>query len=69
MDCDTDGNVVALVLVLLYVVIRNNDLGGVLRVVLGIALGILLADQVASSVFKPLVERWRPTNDPSFMYM
>lgn len=58
-----------LVLVLLYVVIRNNDLGGVLRVVLGIALSILLADQVASSIFKPLVERWRPTNDPSFMYM
>lgn len=57
-----------LLIVLLYVVIKNNNLGGVLRVVLGIALAILIADQVASSIFKPLVERWRPSNNPEFMY-
>lgn len=58
-----------LILVLLYMVIKNNDLSGVFRVVIGIALCILLADQVASSIFKPLVARWRPTNDPNIMYM
>ena len=58
-----------LILVFLYIVIKNNDLSGVFRVVAGIALCILLADQVASSVFKPLVARWRPTNDPIIMYM
>lgn len=54
--------------VLLYVLIRNNELRGVVAAVAGIALCVLLADQVASSVFKPLVERWRPSNDPYIMY-
>lgn len=55
-------------LLLLYVLIRNNDLRGVCLAVAGIALCILLADQVASSLFKPLVARWRPSNDPYIMY-
>lgn len=58
-----------LAVVLLYVVIRNNELGGALRIIIGIALSILVADQVASSVFKPLVARFRPTNDPQIMYL
>ncbi len=58
-----------LAVVLLYVIIRNNEIGGVWRMVLGIALSILVADQVASSVFKPLVARFRPANDPAIMYL
>ena len=58
-----------LAVVLLYVVIRNNELGGALRIIIGIALSILVADQVASSLFKPLVARFRPTNDPQIMYL
>ncbi len=58
-----------LALVLLYVVIRTNDLRGILYFVLGVALSILLADQVASSVFKPLVARWRPSHNPEIMYL
>lgn len=58
-----------LAVVLLYVVIKNNDIMGVVRIVVGIALSILIADQVASSIFKPMVARWRPTNDPSIMYL
>lgn len=58
-----------LALVLLYVVIRNNELGGACRLIVGIALSVLIADQVASSVFKPLVARYRPTNDPQIMYL
>lgn len=57
-----------LLLVLLYIIVRNNDLRGIFGIVLCLALCILLADQVASTVFKPLVGRFRPTNDPSLMY-
>ena len=58
-----------LAIVLLYVVIQANDLRGILRIIICISLCIALADQVASSVFKPLVARWRPTHDPYIMYM
>lgn len=54
--------------VLLYVIIRNNTLRGVLTTVLGIALCITLADQLASGICKPLFERFRPTQDPFLMY-
>lgn len=57
-----------LVLVLLYITIKDNDLNGVCRLVIGVVLCIIFADQMASSVFKPLVARWRPTNDPFIMY-
>jgi len=53
---------------LMYVIIRNNELSGVVVTLLGLALCILVADQVASTVFKPLAARYRPTNDPFLMY-
>lgn len=55
--------------VLLYVLIRNNTLRGVVATVLGLAFCILVADQVASGVCKPLFARFRPTNDPMLMYV
>ena len=54
--------------VLIYVVIRNNDLRAVGTIVLAIALSILIADQGASSICKPLFGRLRPTHEPSIMY-
>ena len=51
-------------LVLIYVIVRNNSLSGMATVILSIGLCILLADQVASTICKPLVARFRPTNDP-----
>lgn len=59
---------IPLMLVLLYVVIQGNDLRGLFYIVIGGALCILLADQVASTLFKPWVARWRPTHDPYIMY-
>lgn len=56
-------------ILLLYVIIKNNEMPGILLSVLGVALCILIADQVASSWFKPMVARFRPTNDPSLMYL
>lgn len=58
-----------LALVLLYVVIRNNDFPGIFLTVCSVACCILVADQVASSVFKPLVMRFRPTHDPELMFL
>lgn len=58
-----------LILLLLYLIIRNNDLFGILGTVLALSLCILIADQVASSIFKPLVCRFRPTQDPHIMYL
>lgn len=60
---------IPLAILLLYVIIRNNDLRAVVSIILGIALCILVADQVASGIFKPLVARYRPTQDPQLMYM
>ena len=54
--------------VLLYVLIRNNNLRAVGTILLAIALSILLADQGASSVCKPRFGRLRPTHEPSIMY-
>lgn len=59
---------IPLALLLIYVLIRNNDLMGVCITVGAIGLCILLADQMASSICKPLFERWRPANDPLLMY-
>lgn len=55
-------------LLVVYVIIRNNNLTGIAVTLLSIALCIVLADQVASTVFKPLVARYRPSNDPFIMY-
>lgn len=60
---------IPLVLVLLYLLIRNNDLTGIFGTILALALCILIADQTASSIFKPLVCRYRPTQDPHIMYL
>lgn len=59
---------VPLAIVLFYVILQGNTLSGTLRIVASIALCILLADQMASSVCKPLIARWRPTHNPAFMY-
>lgn len=59
---------IPLIVLLLYVIIQGNNLRGVFYLIMGGAICILLADQVASSLFKPLIERWRPTHNPLIMY-
>lgn len=54
-------------IVLLYVVIRGGEMKDIVVVILSIALCILLADQIASGIFKPLVARFRPSNSPLLM--
>lgn len=55
--------------ILLYVIIHNNEMKNIGILLLGIGLCILLADQGASGICKPLVARWRPANDPQLMYV
>lgn len=54
-------------LVLIYVIIRHGEMKEILLTILAIGLCILLADQIASGLFKPLVARPRPTQDALLM--
>lgn len=57
-----------LLLVVVFVVLRNRPLKEALLIILGIALCVLVADQVSSSLIKPWVARFRPTHDPDLMF-
>ncbi len=54
-------------LALLFILYKNNDLKTFFFTIVAIALVITMADQIASSVCKPLFQRWRPTHDPEIM--
>lgn len=51
-------------LALLYVIIRTEKRNS-LWVLLFLVITIVLADQISSSIIKPLVARWRPTHEPT----
>ncbi|MCQ2208088.1 MAG: phosphatase PAP2 family protein [Paludibacteraceae bacterium] len=53
-------------LALLYIVIKDKQKESII-VILCTALTILLCDQITSGLLKPLVERLRPSHDPSIM--
>ena len=54
---------------LFYLVVKNNETMGQIMLVVGCALACVgLADIMADVIVKPLVERWRPSNDPIFKY-
>ena len=57
-----------LVLVLVFVLLRNNDWRRTLSIVLFLALAILLADHMASGICKPLFERFRPSQNPDLIH-
>lgn len=59
---------VLLMLALLYVLFREHDFKRFLTLLLFAILLIVIADQVASSIFKPLIARYRPTQDPYIMH-
>ena len=54
---------------LLVVIFKNNTPRDSLLIFLTIALLILVADRLCSGLVKPMVARWRPTQDPQLMYM
>ena len=58
-----------LAVVLVYVLIKNNNIKDffLLVVMIGIVFG--LTDFISSGLCKPFFERWRPTRDPLLMYI
>lgn len=49
---------------IVYLFFKDFGWKGVLGLVILAGLGILISDQVSSSIFKPMVERLRPCHDP-----
>lgn len=58
---------IPLALVLLFVILKNCDTRRIIYILVAIAVTVVLADQLSSGVIKPLVMRWRPTQDPYFL--
>ena len=57
-----------LILMLLYIIFKNNTPKDAVIILLAIGLMIFLADRLCSGWIKPAVGRWRPTQDPLLMY-
>lgn len=60
---------IPLALVLLYIIIKNNRWKEVLLIISMIALTIFMCDRISSGFFKPFFHRFRPTQEPVFMYL
>lgn len=60
---------VPLYLALFYIVMRNNEtMSQIGLVVLMAILCIFFSDGLVDGIIKPLVARWRPSNDPVIKY-
>lgn len=57
-----------MLLAVLFVLLKDRPLREALTIVAGLALCVLLADQISSSLIKPWVCRLRPTHDPELMF-
>jgi len=55
--------------VLLYVIVRNNSAKVVIWLLISIGINILICDQISSGICKPFFMRYRPTQDPTMMYL
>lgn len=56
-------------LVLLYVIIHHGEMKEIVLTILAIGLCVLVADQIASGIFKPWICRPRPTQEGSLTLM
>ena len=57
------------ILMLLYVIFKNNKVNDSILIIAMVGVTILLADQFASGICKPFFGRLRPTQDPDIMNM
>lgn len=60
---------IPLIMILLYILMKNNSLKDFLLLLLFISLVVTFTDVISSWICKPFFERWRPTNDPELMYL
>ncbi len=58
-----------LAIVLIYVLIKNNNIKDFFLLILMVGIVFGLTDLISSGICKPLFERWRPTRDPLLMYI
>lgn len=56
---------IPLALMLIYVLLKNNNLRKFALFVLAFTILLLITDRVSSGIFKPLVHRFRPSHEPS----
>ena len=52
------------IIALLIIIFKNNTWKEAVMIYVTIALLIVVADRICSGLVKPMVERWRPTQDP-----
>ncbi|MDE5560348.1 MAG: phosphatase PAP2 family protein, partial [Bacteroidaceae bacterium] len=57
-----------LAVVAIFVILKDRPFKEAVLILFGVALCIVLADQISSSLIKPWVARFRPTHDPEIMY-
>ena len=67
MTITTVGTWIVFYFALFVVFMRSNDMRHLMLVLGMVALAILLADQGASGICKPLVQRFRPTHEPALV--
>ena len=60
---------IPLMLILLYILVKNNSFKDFLLLLLFVAAVVGLTDTISSGICKPFFERWRPTHDPELMYL
>ena len=60
---------IPLILMLLYILIKNNSFKDFLLLFFSFLLVVVFTDVISSGICKPFFERWRPTNDPELMYL
>lgn len=65
MTITTVGTWIVFYLALFVVLMRSNDMRHLLLILFMLGIAILLADQGASGICKPLVHRFRPTHEPA----
>ena len=70
MICVTNTFSWSLIIIMLLVIIfRNNYVRDGLIILLTIGLMIFVADRLCSGLVKPMVARWRPTQDTEIMFL
>ncbi len=57
------------IITLLVIIFKNNTMRQGFIILLTMILLIAVADRLCSGLVKPLVARWRPTQDPELMYL
>lgn len=56
-------------LVIVYVLFKEHDFSHFCFILGAAIFCVVISDQIASSIFKPLIARWRPTHSPQIMHL